>query len=109
MPLIGASGVQCGLSRGEVCLGPVADEVERLASVMRFLSCGLLSLCAGLLRGMENVREVLFGACVARGPPVVLVLCCLRAALQADETMNEMNGEDQSCHNICNSKISKRK
>ena len=59
MLLIGASGVQCGLSRGEVCLGPVAEEVERSALVMQFLSCGLLSRCARLLRGIENVREVL--------------------------------------------------
>ena len=60
MLLIGTSGVWCGLSRAEVCLGPVTEEVERSALVMRFLSSGLLSRCAGLLRGIENVREIVF-------------------------------------------------
>ena len=67
--------VDCVLvDAGEVFLRPVADEVEHSALVMRFLGCGLLSRCAGLLHGIENVREVLFGACVPRGPLVVLVL-----------------------------------
>ena len=28
-------GVQCGLSRGEVCLGPIAEEMGRLVLVMQ--------------------------------------------------------------------------
>ena len=81
MLLIGASGVQCGLSCGEVRLEPVAEEVGRSASVMRCFGCRLLSCCAGLLRGIENVCVVFVGSHVARGHLVVLVLCCLCAAL----------------------------
>ena len=73
---------QCSLSRGEVCLELAAEEMGRSALVMRHLSCGLLSRCAGSLRGIENVRVVFVGSCVARSHPVVLVLCCLCAALQ---------------------------
>ena len=56
MLLFGASGVQCGLSLGEGCLEPAAEEMGRPASVMRHLSCGLLSCCAVLSCGIENVR-----------------------------------------------------
>ena len=69
---------------GEVCLEPVAEEKGRSASVMRCFVCGLLSHCAGLLRGIENVRVVFVGSYVARGHLVVLVLCCLRAAPQRE-------------------------
>ena len=82
MPLFGASGVQCGLSRVEVCLGPVAAEMDRSAFSPAISLFWLLSRCVGLLRGIENVREGCFGSLVARGRLVVLVLSCLRAALQ---------------------------
>ena len=72
MPLIGASGVQCGLSRGEVCLEPAAEEVGRSALVMRCVGCGLLSRCARLSLGIENVIVVFVGLCVPRGHLVVL-------------------------------------
>ena len=72
MLLSGVSGVQCGLSRGEVCLEPAAEETGHSVSVVRCLSCGLLSRCAGLLRGIENVCVVFVGLCVPRGHLVVL-------------------------------------
>ena len=87
MLLIGAGGVQCGLSRGEVCLGPAAEEMGRSASVMQHLSCGLLSRCAGLSRGIENVSVVFVGQCAAQSHLVVLVLCCLHAALQGHSAL----------------------
>ena len=81
MLLIEAGVVWCGVSRGEVCLEPAAEE-GRSALVMRCFGCRLLSRCTGLLRGIENVHVVFVGSCFARGHLAVLVLCCLRAALQ---------------------------
>ena len=82
MLLIGASGVQCGSSRGAVCFGPAAVEMDRSAFSPATSLLRLLSRCIGLLGGIENVREGCVGSFVARSHLVVLVLFCLRAALR---------------------------
>ena len=56
--VVRASGVQCGLSREEVCFGPIAKESGVRLLVLRYLCCVLLSRCVVLWRGIENVREV---------------------------------------------------
>ena len=56
--VVRASGVQCGLSRGEVCFGPIAKESGVRLLVLRCLCCVLLSRYVVLWRGIENVREV---------------------------------------------------
>ena len=56
--IVRASGVQCGLSRREVCFGPIAVESGVWLLVLRYLCCVLLSRCVVLWRGIENVREV---------------------------------------------------
>ena len=50
--------------------------------LLRCQSGGFSRVAPGCVRGIENVREVLVGSFVARRHLVVLVLSCLRAALQ---------------------------
>ena len=54
--VVRASGVQCGLSRGEVCFGSISAESSDRLLVMRCFCCVLLSRCVVLWR----VSKVVF-------------------------------------------------